>query len=156
MIPAPAAGERFGVFGASAALTVNPASALRAARALVDHELAAVDLACSRFRQDSGLSRLNGSRGAEVQVSELAPTSLDANIASTAAIVRGEVAQAWLALLGLPARLVRRDGSVATTKGWPSVPPATVAGGAVPGRTALGRTAPGRTAPGRTAPSEAA
>jgi hypothetical protein len=148
MIPAPAAGERFGVFGASAALIVNPDSALRAARALVDHELAAVDLACSRFRRDCELSKLTGSRGAA--------TSLDANIAGTPAIVRGEVAQAWLALLGPPARLVRHDGSVATTKGWPSGPPATVPGGAVPGRPALGRPALGRPAPGRTAPSEAA
>jgi FAD:protein FMN transferase len=78
MIPAPAAGERFGVFGTSAALTVNPDRALRAARALVDHELAAVDLACSRFRQDCEPSKLNGSRGAEVRVSELAAPSLPA------------------------------------------------------------------------------
>jgi FAD:protein FMN transferase len=71
MISAPAAVERFAVFGTSAVLIVNPASARPAARALVDRELAAVDLACSRFLPASELSKLNGSRGAEVQVSEL-------------------------------------------------------------------------------------
>ncbi|HUK69382.1 MAG TPA: FAD:protein FMN transferase [Streptosporangiaceae bacterium] len=71
MIAAPDAGDRFAVFGTSAVLIVNPASALPAARALVDRELAAVDLACSRFRPDSEVAKLNASRGAEVQVSEL-------------------------------------------------------------------------------------
>jgi FAD:protein FMN transferase len=43
----------------------------------------------------------------------------DANTASTAAIVRGPAAVDWLHDLGLPARLVRHDGSVETTAGWP-------------------------------------
>jgi thiamine biosynthesis lipoprotein len=47
-------------------------------------------------------------------------TCTDANIASTAAIIRGAAALAWLHDLGLPARLVRHDGSVETTAGWPS------------------------------------
>jgi thiamine biosynthesis lipoprotein len=53
-------------------------------------------------------------------VSVAAKTCADANIASTAAIVRSERALAWLTEAGLPARLVRHDGSVTTTPGWPA------------------------------------
>lgn len=52
-------------------------------------------------------------------VSVAAATCLDANIASTAAIVRGEPAVDWLSSLGLPARLVRHDGSVTVAGDWP-------------------------------------
>jgi thiamine biosynthesis lipoprotein len=53
-------------------------------------------------------------------VSVAAGTCTDANIASTAAIIRGAAALDWLHDLGLPARLVRHDGTVETTAGWPS------------------------------------
>jgi thiamine biosynthesis lipoprotein len=53
-------------------------------------------------------------------VSVAADTCTDANIASTAAIIRGAAALDWLHHLGLPARLVRHDGTVETTAGWPS------------------------------------
>lgn len=43
-----------------------------------------------------------------------------ANTAATAAIVRGESAPGWLAAHGLPARLVRADGSVVTVASWPA------------------------------------
>ena len=36
-----------------------------------------------------------------------------------AAILRGERAIRWLEGLHLPARLVRHDGAVVTTAGWP-------------------------------------
>jgi thiamine biosynthesis lipoprotein len=52
-------------------------------------------------------------------VSATAATCVQANAASTAAIVLGESAVAWLEELGLPARLVRVDGSVEYTSGWP-------------------------------------
>jgi thiamine biosynthesis lipoprotein len=52
-------------------------------------------------------------------VSVAAATCVDANTASTASIIRGRVAQGWLDSLSLPARLVRPDGRVATTGGWP-------------------------------------
>jgi thiamine biosynthesis lipoprotein len=52
-------------------------------------------------------------------VSVAAASALDANIASTAAIIRGRRATGWLAGLGLPARLVATDGSVTTVAGWP-------------------------------------
>jgi thiamine biosynthesis lipoprotein len=53
-------------------------------------------------------------------VSVVAGSCVDANIASTTAILRGAAAPRWLAGAGLPARLVRTDGSVAVTAGWPA------------------------------------
>jgi FAD:protein FMN transferase len=55
-------------------------------------------------------------------VSVAAGRCVDANTASTAAIIRGEAALPWLNQAGLPARLVRHDGSVETTAGWPHDP----------------------------------
>jgi thiamine biosynthesis lipoprotein len=52
-------------------------------------------------------------------VSVAAGSCVDANIASTASIIRGRSAAAWLTGQSLPARLVRRDGMVVTTGGWP-------------------------------------
>ena len=52
-------------------------------------------------------------------VTVAAATCVDANTASTAAIVRGESALDWLASLGLPARLVRVDGRIERTATWP-------------------------------------
>jgi thiamine biosynthesis lipoprotein ApbE len=48
-----------------------------------------------------------------------AATCVDANTASTAAIIRGEAAPAWLAGLRLPARLVAESGAVVTLGAWP-------------------------------------
>jgi FAD:protein FMN transferase len=53
-------------------------------------------------------------------VSVAAATCADANIASTASIIRSDSAPAWLADLGLPARLVAQDGTVTVTPGWPA------------------------------------
>ena len=44
---------------------------------------------------------------------------MQANAASTAGMIMGERAVDWLEGIGLPARLVRVDGSVAYTSGWP-------------------------------------
>lgn len=52
-------------------------------------------------------------------VSVAAGACLDANIASTAAIVRGHRALGWLDSLGLPARLVSNAGQVQHVAGWP-------------------------------------
>ena len=52
-------------------------------------------------------------------VSVAAATCVDANTAATAAILRGDTAPCWLESLGLSARLVRSDGSVVRTAGWP-------------------------------------
>jgi thiamine biosynthesis lipoprotein ApbE len=53
-------------------------------------------------------------------VSVAAACCLDANIATTAALVRSGAATPWLERLGLPARLLDRDGRVTTVGGWPT------------------------------------
>lgn len=53
-------------------------------------------------------------------VSVTAASCLEANIASTAAIVRGERAVEWLEELALPSRLVGTQGTVRHLAGWPS------------------------------------
>jgi FAD:protein FMN transferase len=53
-------------------------------------------------------------------VTVAAGTCVDANVAATAAIVRGERGPAWLQSLGLPARLVRQQGTVVAVGGWPA------------------------------------
>ena len=52
-------------------------------------------------------------------VSVAAASCLDANIASTAAIVRGKDAASWLSALKLPSRLVDTDGHAHHVAGWP-------------------------------------
>ena len=56
-------------------------------------------------------------------VSVAAKSCVDANTASTAAIVLGPAAQDWLTACGLPARLVAVDGEIVTTPGWPDETP---------------------------------
>ena len=53
-------------------------------------------------------------------VTVAAASCVDANIASTAAVIMSEAAVAWLDDRGLPARLVRTDGHVIITGGWPT------------------------------------
>lgn len=52
-------------------------------------------------------------------VSVAAASCLDANIASTAAVIRGERAIQWLESLGVPSRLVAHGGTVRHLAGWP-------------------------------------
>jgi FAD:protein FMN transferase len=52
-------------------------------------------------------------------VSVAGATCVDANIASTAAMIRGRPAARWLEDMRMPARLVRPHGAVACTAGWP-------------------------------------
>jgi thiamine biosynthesis lipoprotein len=52
-------------------------------------------------------------------VSVAAGSCVDANTASTAAIVRGHQVWPWLRAAGLPARLVTEDGRVCRVGGWP-------------------------------------
>jgi thiamine biosynthesis lipoprotein len=55
-------------------------------------------------------------------VTVAASSCVDANVASTAAVVLGEDAPRWLAARGLAARLVRDTGEVAYAGGWPEDP----------------------------------
>jgi len=52
-------------------------------------------------------------------VTVAAATCAEANAAATAAIVAGDQAPGWLALHGLPARLISHDGQISRTPGWP-------------------------------------
>jgi thiamine biosynthesis lipoprotein len=89
--------------------------------------LATSSTAVRRWRTDSGtvhhlIDPLTGRSADSVwrTVSVSAGSCLDANIASTATIIRGEKAAPWLEALGLPSRLVRTDGTVRRVAGWPS------------------------------------
>lgn len=53
-------------------------------------------------------------------VTVAATSCLEANVATTASVVRGAGAVAWLTSLGLQARLVQRDGLVTVVDGWPT------------------------------------
>jgi FAD:protein FMN transferase len=55
-------------------------------------------------------------------VTVAADTCVEANIASTASIILGQSAPAWLAQRCLPARLVTSSGSVTAVAGWPAEP----------------------------------
>jgi thiamine biosynthesis lipoprotein ApbE len=59
-------------------------------------------------------------RGTWRTASVAAGSCADANIATTAALVRGDIAPDWLRQLGLPARLVAQDGRVKTIGDWPA------------------------------------
>ncbi|HXM86262.1 MAG TPA: FAD:protein FMN transferase [Solirubrobacteraceae bacterium] len=76
--------------GTSVVLCVTESEALEQARASVERELAAIDIACSRFRPDSELSRLNASPGRWAQVSPLLAEALQLALAA-ARLTDGEV-----------------------------------------------------------------
>lgn len=65
------AAARWEALGTSVVLKVTDAGALEQARAIVERELDAIDRACSRFRADSELSRVNAARGRTVEVAPL-------------------------------------------------------------------------------------
>jgi thiamine biosynthesis lipoprotein ApbE len=64
-------GASWEAWSTSVVLRVSDPAALALARAHVERELDAIDLACSRFRNDSELTRVNHSDGRPVAVSEL-------------------------------------------------------------------------------------
>jgi thiamine biosynthesis lipoprotein len=55
-----------------------------------------------------------------VMASVAAASCAEANAASTASVVLGDAAPSWLDALGVPARLVRRDGTIVTVGQWPA------------------------------------
>ena len=57
------ASESFDALGTTAQVVTLAASELAPARRAVEHELAMIDEACSRFRGDSALARVNASPG---------------------------------------------------------------------------------------------
>ncbi len=76
--------------GTSVVLCVTESEALDQARASVERELAEIDIACSRFRPDSELSRLNASPGRWVRVSPLLAEGLQLALAA-ARLTDGDV-----------------------------------------------------------------
>jgi thiamine biosynthesis lipoprotein ApbE len=80
--PTVLAGARWQALGSTVVLRVTDARALEKARERVRRELAAIDLACSRFRADSELSRVNASAGKRVRVSRLLLQALELAIAA--------------------------------------------------------------------------
>src|SRR5207244_1394991 len=73
--------------GTTATLCVTDPGALGTARALLERELAETDEACSRFRSDSELARLNAAAGRQVAVG---PRLLEAiQVALRAAMMSG-------------------------------------------------------------------
>lgn len=70
--------------GTCARLVVWPLGALRAALGAVDHELARLDLAASRFRPDSELSRVHALGGCPVRVSVALAEAVQVALAAAA------------------------------------------------------------------------
>src|SRR5205823_4315964 len=62
---------RWRAIGTSAEVFVTDEAELSDARRILEDELEAIDLACSRFRDDSELALVNGSPGRWVEVSDL-------------------------------------------------------------------------------------
>ncbi len=94
--------------------------------AIADGGLASTSVAVRRWQQGAHtmhhiIDPSSGSpaRGPWRTVSVAAADCTDANIAATAALVRGYRAPAWLDALGLPARLVAHDGAVLRIGDWP-------------------------------------
>ena len=81
---------------------------------------------CVRSQPGTGLAHIVDPRTARPAfhhwrtVTVAAATCVEANTATTAAIIRGESAITWLGDLGLPARLVDRRGAVVRLNGWPA------------------------------------
>ncbi len=63
--------ESFRALGTGVAIFVTEPASLERARAILDRELEAIDLACSRFRPDSELAEVNRAGGRSVLVSDL-------------------------------------------------------------------------------------
>ena len=133
---APTMGSRtFRALGSFATLLVTDPDALEPAHELLAAELAAVDAACSRFRADAELSRINHAWGRPVPVSPLFADALSVALAA-AELTDGDVDPTCgqsLARLGY-------DRDFASARQG-SGPPALAAG-------ARGRLAPGEARPG--------
>lgn len=116
--PTPDGGWRVGVEGAD--------GAIREVIAIAGQAVATSSTQLRTWKTNTGSAHhivdpRTGSTASPVwgQVTCVASTALEANTASTAAIVLGEDAPSWLEESGLAARLERRDGSVVHTAGWP-------------------------------------
>jgi FAD:protein FMN transferase len=117
----------FPSLGTRAVLLTAGEEALGAARALLEEELAAIDRACSRFRDDSELARANTRAGEEVPVSELFADAL--GVALEAADRTGGLVDPTLGAQLRAAGYDRTFELVRARKGWSLQPVARPAGG---------------------------
>jgi thiamine biosynthesis lipoprotein len=111
--------------GSTAGVLVTDAEAMGSARALLEDELAAIDRACSRFRRDSELSRVNAAAGLPVAASELFLEAVEVAIRA-AQLTDGDVDPT----VGLAMRAIGydRDFEAVLRDGHGSASPAPVAG----------------------------
>lgn len=116
--PAPDGGWRVGVEAAD--------GGVRQVVAITDQGIATSSTQLRRWRTDAGavhhiVDPRTGCTAAAVwaHVTCIASDALEANTASTASIVLGEEAPAWLEANGVAARLERPDGGVVVTADWP-------------------------------------
>ncbi len=70
----------FPALGTTAALLVEPDDAVAPAREILADEIDAIDLACSRFRDDSELARINRRADSWMGVSPLFVEALDVGL----------------------------------------------------------------------------
>jgi FAD:protein FMN transferase len=98
----------------------------RQAVAITDQAMTTSSTQLRTWKTDSGLAhhiidpRTGRTAGAVWgQVTCVATTALEANTASTASLVLGHDAPAWLEANGVAARLERPDGTAVFTGGWP-------------------------------------
>ena len=126
-MPASPAGQHtFNALGTFATLLVSDPEALPDATEILIAELAAIDLACSRFRRDSELWRACSASGRPVQVSPLFAAALDVAL-SAARLTDGDVDPTCgrsLAALGYD-----RDFAIARQDTGPASLPPAVGGG---------------------------
>jgi thiamine biosynthesis lipoprotein len=120
--PAPEGGWRVGIEGAD--------SGTRQVVAITDQAIATSSTQLRRWQTDAGpvhhiIDPRTGRTAPAVwaQVTCVAANALEANTASTAAIVLGEAAPVWLTSKDLAARLERPDGAAVFTPGWPQPEP---------------------------------
>jgi len=111
--------------GTTVSVFVTEASAIGEARALLEEELAAMDRACSRFRADSELCRMNAAAGRAVAASELLLEAVDVALRAARA-TDGDVDPT----VGRALRAIGydRDFSAVLQDGRPSVSQEPVAG----------------------------
>jgi FAD:protein FMN transferase len=84
------ASARWQAIGTSAEVFVTNEAELEQARLILEDELEAIDVACSRFRDDSELARVNASPGRWIEVSRLFLEAVDTALGA-AAVTAGDV-----------------------------------------------------------------
>lgn len=115
----------FPALGTTAVVVVTGRSPVHRAREILEEELKGIDLACSRFRSDSELSRVNAAAGRRVHVSSLFIEALEAGLRA-AQLTDGIVDPT----VGCALRAIGYDRDFALI---PDRPPRHAAGAVVPG-----------------------